>query len=402
MAVNLTVPDRVDPVAGIRLGVAQAGIRYRDRDDLVLIELAEGSRVACLLTQNRFRAAPVIVAERHLASRSPRLLVINAGNANAGTGRDGIRAAEASCTHVSSLTGCDTSEVLPFSTGVIGEQLPIDRVKNGLDRAAQKMSPDNWMRAARAIMTTDTMPKIRSRCWATPGGTVHLTGMCKGAGMIRPDMATMLAFIATDADIPQPVLEAVTRRQVDKSFNAITVDGDTSTNDACAVIATGQSGVVLDNATIDEFEQALGQIMSELAQAIVRDAEGATKFVTIQVQGADSVADAKAVALTVAHSPLVKTALTASDPNWGRILAAVGRAPISSLRTDRVNLTVNGLRILHNGEPHPDYSEEKGQAAFDLEEINIDIDLQWGDRQFTAWTSDLSTEYVRINAEYRS
>lgn len=220
--------------------------------------------------------------------------------------------------------------------------------------------------------------------------------------MIRPDMATMLAFIATDADIPQPVLEAVTRRQVDKSFNAITVDGDTSTNDACAVIATGQSGVVLDNATIDEFEQALGQIMSELAQAIVRDAEGATKFVTIQVQGADSVADAKAVALTVAHSPLVKTALTASDPNWGRILAAVGRAPISSLRTDRVNLTVNGLRILHNGEPHPDYSEEKGQAAFDLEEINIDIDLQSGDRQFTAWTSDLSTEYVRINAEYRS
>ncbi len=404
MAVGLGEPGELLPVAGIRLASTHAGIKADpERDDLVLIEAAEGSRLAAVFTRNRFCAAPVTLAREHLPQQGDgsRYLLINSGNANAGTGAAGLEAARETCRALADLAGVDVSAVLPFSTGVIGELLPAARIAASLPRLHGALDGAAWLAAARGIMTTDTLPKAASRRVTIDGRPVTLTGICKGSGMIRPDMATMLAFVATDAVIEPTVLQDCLRQAVDQSFNAITVDGDTSTNDACVLIATGRSGVVVDERS-EPFMEALLDLFRELAQAIVRDGEGATKFVEIRVEEAASREDARHVAYTIAHSPLVKTALFASDPNWGRILAAVGRAPLSRLDIDRVDLYLGAVRLIHRGEPDPDYREERGQAVMDGEEILIRVRLRAGEASARIWTTDLSYDYVRINAEYRS
>jgi len=344
----------------------------------------------------------VILAREHLAARpEPRALIINSGNANAGTGEAGLADARAVCGALAGALGVDQAEVLPFSTGVIGERLPVARITDALPGLAGNAVPDGWLDAARAIMTTDTLPKGASRRVALAGGPVTLTGIVKGSGMIRPDMATMLAFVATDVDIPAQQLQASLTRAVDGSFNRITVDGDTSTNDACVLLATGR-GSAVTGGDAERFQEALDDLCRELAQAVVRDGEGATKFVEVAVQGAASEADARAVAMTVAHSPLVKTALFASDANWGRILAAVGRAPVKHLEIDSTGITINDCAIVTNGEPDPGYEEARGAAAMAEAEIHIAIDLGLGATAYSVWTSDLSHDYVTINAEYRT
>ena len=325
-------------IPGIRLGVAQAGIKYEGRDDLTLIEIAEGSSTAAVFTLNAFRAAPVVVAERNSASQDARYFLINSGNANAGTGKPGMESCEASCAALGQLTGDPSDRVLPFSTGVIGELLPVAKIEMALSQAIADLSETNWTRAARAIMTTDTRPKLRTKTVEINGQSCRIVGMSKGSGMIQPNMATMLGFIATDAAIPSAMLDGMLRVAVNLSFNRITVDGDTSTNDAVTLTATGQSDFVISPTATDaaqSFQSALNSLAAELAQDIVRDGEGATKFVAIEVVGATSVAEADLVARTVAHSPLVKTALFASDPNWGRILAAIGRAGVENLDVSR-------------------------------------------------------------------
>ncbi len=404
MAVGLREPDMLLPVAGIRLASTHAGIKAdASRDDLVLIEIAEGSSLAAVFTRNRFCAAPVIVAREHLAATvdGPRYLLVNSGNANAGTGEPGLEAARRSCAVLAQLTATRAAAVLPFSTGVIGELLPVDRVNAALPGLLQSLDADAWLAAARGIMTTDTLPKAASRRIEIDGRPVTLTGICKGSGMIRPDMATMLAYVATDARIEAENLQSMLQAAVDRSFNAITVDGDTSTNDACVLMATGRSGIAVD-AGQDAFVEALHSLLLELAQAIVRDGEGATKFVEVRVEGAASRDDARSIAYTVAHSPLVKTALFASDPNWGRILAAVGRAPVADLDIAGVDLYLGDVRLIHRGEPDPEYREERGQAVMDRDEILIRVLLSAGEASASVWTSDLSYEYVKINAEYRS
>jgi len=397
----------IHPVGGIALACVAAGIRYRGRDDIVVISAAEGTRCAAVFTRNRFCAAPVLVAREHLAGDRIRALLINAGNANAGTGQQGLADSRESCAALAALLALPVDAVLPFSTGVIGQRLPVDRLVAALPDCVASLdtSSATWERAARAIMTTDTVPKLVSRQVKIGGRTASLTGMAKGAGMIRPDMATMLAFIATDAAVSGPVLDDCLRQAVARSFNRITVDGDTSTNDACVVLASGQAGntpLETGDPEIGVFQAALDEILQDLAIAIIRDAEGATKFVTIDVTGGEDEGDCLAVAYTVAESPLVKTALFASDPNWGRILAAIGRAPVSRLEIDRVDITVNGVRIVSAGEPDPGYSETAGQEALRPGDIHIEIGLGDGAAQTTVWTSDLSHDYVRINAEYRS
>ena len=404
MPVGLREPENLEAVDGVRLSALHAGIKADPRrDDLVLIEAAEGSALAAVFTRNRFCAAPVTVAREHLARTvdGRRFLLINSGNANAGTGQPGLSAARASCAALASLSGDEAASVLPFSTGVIGEPLPLERITAALPALLDGLSDEAWMDAARGIMTTDTLPKGASRQAEIDGRRVTLTGICKGSGMIRPDMATMLAFVATDAAVDPARLQHLLQQAVDASFNAITVDGDTSTNDACVLIATGRSGVGIDGTEAD-FVEALNELFLQLAQSIVRDGEGATKFVEVRVEGAASGEDARAVAYTVAHSPLVKTAVFASDPNWGRILAAVGRAPIERLDIDCVDLYLGDVRLIHQGEPDPDYREERGQAVMDREEILIRILLRSGDASARIWTSDLSYDYVKINAEYRS
>ena len=389
-------------VPGIRLGVAQAGIKYANRDDLTLIEISEGSATAAVFTQNAFRAAPVLVAERNNEAVSARYILINSGNANAGTGEPGMVACEQSCSALSELTHTSPGEVLPFSTGVIGEVLPVDALNEALPEAISDLGSNNWERAAQAIMTTDTVPKLRSKVVTISDGTAcQLVGMSKGSGMIQPNMATMLGFIATDAVISREMLDGMLRTAVNQSFNRITVDGDTSTNDAVTLTATGQSDFVIsptDREAALAFQAALTELATELAQDIIRDGEGATKFVEITVSNAGSEAEADQVARTVAHSPLVKTALFASDPNWGRILAAVGRAGVSDLNVDAVSLSLNGILIAENGARAASYTEEAGVAAMALEDLIISIDLGRGERSATLWTTDFSYDYVKINA----
>ncbi|MCG5513453.1 bifunctional glutamate N-acetyltransferase/amino-acid acetyltransferase ArgJ [Ectothiorhodospira shaposhnikovii] len=404
MAVNLSEPVSLAPVPGVRLSAVAAGIRYRGRDDLVLMELAAGSTCAAVFTRNAFCAAPVQVARQHLLQGGPRYLLINAGNANAGTGSQGLEAAYLSCGAVAGCTGVRAAQVLPFSTGVIGEPLPVDRISTALPEAVAALDEQGWMRAMRAIMTTDTVGKGASETVRLSGGEVTLTGIAKGSGMIHPNMATMLAFLATDALVDKAVLQAMLIRCGDASFNAITVDGDTSTNDACVLAATGASGVAVETEADQAlFEQALLRVCRQLAHAIVRDGEGATKFITVRVSGARDAEEARLVGFAVALSPLVKTALFASDPNWGRILAAVGRAGVKDLDVDRVTIHLDDVRIVADGGRAPEYEEAMGRRVMAGAEILIHIDL--GGRGVTeaeVYTCDFSYDYVRINAEYRS
>ncbi|MFO7642122.1 MAG: bifunctional glutamate N-acetyltransferase/amino-acid acetyltransferase ArgJ [Candidatus Competibacteraceae bacterium] len=392
-------------IAGIRLGVVRAGIKYPDRRDLVVIETAAGTRAAAVFTRNAFCAAPVTVARAHLAAARPRYLVINTGNANAGTGRQGLADAEASCQALAALTGRQPDEVLPFSTGVIGEPLPLDRLTAGLPVALADLRPDGWRDAAHSIMTTDTRPKWSSRPPTLAGKTVTVTGIAKGAGMIRPDMATMLAFIATDAVADEEWLRQILADAVADSFNAITVDGDTSTNDACVLLATGRSGVrvpALGDDDGERFAAAVREVCMDLAQAIIRDGEGATKFITVRVEGGRDAAECRRVADAIAHSPLVKTAFFASDPNWGRILAAVGRAGLSDFDLERVAIHLDEVCIVRAGGRAPDYTEIRGQAVMQRPEITVRVELGRGEAAARIWTTDLSYDYVRINAEYRT
>ena len=393
-------------IPGIRLGVAQAGIKYANRDDLTIIEIAEGSSTAAVFTQNAFRAAPVLVAERNNIEVDARYILINSGNANAGTGASGMAACEQSCEAVANATQTHSRLVLPFSTGVIGELLPVEKIEAAIPAAISDLSAANWERASKAIMTTDTVPKLRSKVVTLEDGRCcHLVGMSKGSGMIQPNMATMLGFIATDASISREMLDGMLRTAVNVSFNRITVDGDTSTNDAVTLTATGQSDLVItptDRAAALAFQTVLTELATELAQDIVRDGEGATKFVEITVSSASSEAEADQVARTVAHSPLVKTALFASDPNWGRILAAVGRAGVSELDVEAVSLSLNGVLIAEKGARAESYTEEAGVAAMAPEDLVITIDLGRGNKSATLWTTDFSYDYVKINAEYRT
>jgi glutamate N-acetyltransferase/amino-acid N-acetyltransferase len=405
MAVNLRAPEQILPVAGIRVSAVPAGIRYKDRSDLALIELVPGSRAAAMFTRNAFRAAPVTIAQRHLARRAPRYLIINAGNANAGTGEIGLEDALACCAAVARQAGCDIEEVLPFSTGVIGERLAADKIGNALPAAFTQLAPNGWLSAAAAMMTTDTVAKAVSREVSVDGEDAVITGIAKGSGMIRPEMATMLAFIATDAFISQALLEDFLREAVDQSFHRITIDGDTSTNDACILIATGKSRARIEAVSVERcpsFRAALLEVIIGLAQAIVRDGEGATKFITVHIRGATSSLEAKRTAFTVAQSPLVKTAFFASDPNWGRILAAVGRAGIEQFDIERVEIFIGETCVARRGAVSEGYTEAMGNRVMAQPEITVAIDLHRGDYSFHVWSTDLSYDYVRINADYRT
>ena len=393
-------------VAGVRLGVARAGIKQQGLDDVVVIALAPGTQTAALFTQNDFRAAPVIVAGKHLAlsEARPAYLVINTGNANAGTGGAGMTAALSCCESLAALTETSVESVLPFSTGVIGEPLPSDCIAAALPAAIDDLRQDNWQRASGAILTTDTKPKLHSLDVDLSGQSCRITGIAKGAGMVCPDMATMLSFVATDAAIDAGLLDELLRAAVDASLNRITVDGDTSTNDAVTLSATGQSGVKIEagSTQANQFAEALTTVMIHLAQDIVRDGEGATKFVEIRVTGGESIEACDQVGRTIAHSPLVKTALFASDPNWGRILAAIGRAGLSHLDTDAVSIHINGVLIAEHGARAASYTEAQGQAAMAAGDLIIDVALNRGDAEGVIWTTDLSYDYVKINAEYRT
>jgi glutamate N-acetyltransferase/amino-acid N-acetyltransferase len=403
MAVGLKTPGNLHPIEGIRLAATHSGIKQDNRvKDLALIEIEDGSSVAAVFTRNRFCAAPVTVARRHLVQfPGSRYLLINSGNANAGTGVDGMDAALQSCQAVAENAGVKPEAVLPFSTGVIAAPLPLGKIIAAIPALYDSLQTDNWLQAAEAIMTTDTQPKACSKQVVIDGRPVSITGISKGSGMIKPDMATMLSYVATDAMIEPEELRLLLAQVVACSFNSITVDGDTSTNDSCVLVATGSSSVRVSASSVD-FVVALTQVFEQLAQAIIRDAEGATKFVEIEVQQAPSVADAREVAYCIAHSPLVKTALYASDPNWGRILAAIGRAPVDSLDIDLVDIYLGDTCLLRQGLPDSEYTEAKGQAAMTGEEISIRVDLNQGGEAARVWTSDLSYDYVKINAEYRS
>lgn len=406
MASSSEVLSRPHGVAGIRLAAAASGARYQGRDDIALVEIPPDATVACVFTRNRFCAAPVTIAKRHLAKASPRYLVINAGNANAGTGDAGERAALAVCEAVAQATGVATDAVLPFSTGVIGAQMNVEAMLACIPRLTAALDGSAWDAAAAAILTTDTRVKVRSVRCEIDGHTVTVTGMAKGSGMIKPDMATMLAYVATDAAVAAPLLESLTREITQRTFNCVIVDGDTSTNDALAVIATGANGAPVieaaHSAAAAAFAEALESVCRGLAQDIVRDGEGATKFVRVLVQGGDSDGDCRAVGCTVAESPLVKTALFASDPNWGRILAAIGRAPVTRLDIDAVGIAVGDVTIVRDGQPAPGYDESAAAAVMAAADIDIHIVLGAGPGKAEIWTCDLSYDYVRINAEYRS
>lgn len=390
-------------VAGVRLGTTSAGVRKPGRRDLVVIELAPGNTSAGLFTRNAFCAAPVQIARNHLKRGAPRYWVINTGNANAGTGAAGLAAAHQVCTALAAAAGVAVDQVLPFSTGVIGEPLPVERIVAALPAALAALDGDGWPLAAEGILTTDTRAKGASRLVHLAGGTtLTVTGIAKGAGMIRPNMATMLAFVATDAHLPAPRLQGLLEAAAARSFNRITIDGDTSTNDALMLAATGAVDRELDEPAIAALGEAIAEVCTELAQAIVRDGEGATKFVTVRVEGGADSTECLQVAYAVAESPLVKTALFASDPNWGRILAAVGRAGIEGLDVARVNLWLDDVLIAERGARAEAYTEAAGQRVMDREEITIRIRLGRGASTETVWTTDLSHDYVRINAEYRS
>ena len=408
MPVNLSAPDpkSLHAVAGVTLGVAQAGIRKTGRKDLLVIRLEDGARVAGVFTRNRFCAAPVIVAREHLAHGAVRALVVNTGNANAGTGDPGLAAARATCEALGELISCPASSVLPFSTGVIMEPLPVDRIAAGLPLCLAQLRGDNWADAAEAIMTTDTMPKAASGRFQVGAREVTVTGIAKGAGMIRPNMATMLGFVATDAAVSEALLREAVAYAADRSFNCITVDGDTSTNDSFILAATGHVGMEeIDDAASAEylqFRDAVTEVSMRLAQAIVRDGEGATKFITVTVEGGRDEAECRQVAYSIAHSPLVKTAFFASDPNLGRILAAVGYAGIEDLDVGRVDLYLDDVLVAKDGGRYAGYQEADGQRVMKQSEITVRVKLARGAAAATVWTCDLSHDYVSINADYRS
>ena len=412
MAVGLEVLKNYHPVKGIRIGIAQAGIKYAGRNDLVIFELAEGSRVSGVFTLNAFCAAPVQVSKKHLTEADTRYLVINTGNANAGTGPQGMSDALATCEQLAQLTGVAANQILPFSTGVIGEPLPMVKLLAGLPTALTNLASDVWPVAAEGIMTTDTLPKGYSQqveiAQLGNEGTdlITISGISKGAGMIMPNMATMLAYLTTDAVIAKPLLDVMCKELADKSFNRVTIDGDTSTNDSCMLIATAQADMAEINSKDDVrysamFDALLNAFM-KLSHAIVRDGEGATKFVTMEVQQAATVQEALDVAYTVAHSPLVKTALFACDANWGRILAAVGRAGVQNMILEDIDIYLDDVCIVKSGGRAASYTEEAGAAIFAQPEITISIRLGRGDITERVWTTDLSHEYVSINADYRS
>ena len=403
MAVGDSPLPTLHPVAGVRLATVMAGVRKADEPDLVVMALDEGSHVAGVFTRNQFRAAPVRCAEAHLRDDAPRGLLINTGNANAGTGAAGDRAAAQNCARLAELLGCRPTQVIPFSTGVIGEPLPAERIDAALPAAVTALSEDGWAAAADGIRTTDTRAKGRSCRLELAAGSVTLTGIAKGSGMIRPDMATMLAYVATDADVDPALLRRLLRDAVAVSFNRISVDGDTSTNDACALIATGASGIQLSEAEdVRRFADALNTLCTALAREIVADGEGATRELAVRVTGAGSVAEAERVGFTVAESPLVKTALFAGDPNWGRILAAVGRAGVDGLDVDRVRIRIGDCPIVETGGVSPDYRESVAAERMAADQVTLIIDLDRGGHEATVWTCDFSYDYVRINAEYRS
>lgn len=421
MAVNLSPPNNILPVSGIQLSSAYAGVRSTEKDDVVLIEVPAESSIAATFTQNAFCAAPVVVAKAHLSeiesnsgAPTPSYLLINAGNANAGTGDKGIQAAKHLCTRVAEHAQVSPNAVLPFSTGVIGEYLPIEKIEAVLPSLFDRLDLDNWVTASEAITTTDTVAKAYSERVELPCGTpITITGMSKGAGMIQPDMATMLAYIATDANIDQPLLEGLIKECVAQSFNAITVDSDTSTNDACVLMASCQAEhECLTLSSADEknmqypaylaVKNALLNVFKTLAQAIVRDAEGATKFVSVCVEQGADIQECKDVAYTIAHSPLVKTALFASDPNWGRILACVGRAGLKELNVNDITILLDDVVIVSAGQRAESYTEAAGAQVMSQDEITITVRLARGEVSHTVWTCDFSYDYVRINAEYRT
>ena len=418
MPVNLSAPDPADlhPVAGLRIGTAMAGIRKANRRDLVVFLLDDGAAVAGVFTKNRFCAAPVQLCREHLsgvtAGRGIRALVVNTGNANAGTGADGLARARRTCDALAAHLGVAAQQVLPFSTGVIMETLPVDRIEAGLPAAlAHAAAPTpadgaRWAEAAQGIMTTDTLPKAASTQVQIGGRTVTVTGISKGAGMIKPDMATMLGYMATDAVITQSALEHLVTEAADASFNRITIDGDTSTNDSFVLMATQAAGhasiTSLDSEDGRILRQAVIEVAQRLAQAIVRDGEGATKFITVRVEGGHTKAECRQAAYAIAHSPLVKTAFFASDPNLGRILAAVGYAGIDDLDQGLIDLFLDEVHVVREGGRHPDYREEHGQRVMKQSEITVRVDLHRGPAHATVWTCDLSHDYVSINADYRS
>jgi glutamate N-acetyltransferase / amino-acid N-acetyltransferase len=407
MPVLLPIPlaDELLPIQGLRWGVVEAGVRKANRKDVSVCALDEGCRVDAVFTQNRFCAAPVRVSQQHLASGSAiRALVINTGNANAGTGQAGVAHAQSMARTAANALQLHAEQVLPFSTGVILEPLPIDRVNAGIQAACKDLQAHNWLNAATGIMTTDTQPKAISRQCVVNGRTLSVTGIAKGAGMIRPNMATMLGFVATDAAIAPELMAGLAKRLADQSFNRVTIDGDTSTNDSFVVIATGQAGndAVTDWADAQDLLDALLQVSQYLAHAIVRDGEGATKFITIRVGGGATTDECLRVAYAIGHSPLVKTAFFASDPNLGRILAAIGYAGIADLDVDGVNVYLDDVHVATNGGIHPQYTEASGAAVMGKSEITIGVDLGRGTCTETVWTCDLSHDYVSINADYRS
>ena len=405
MAVGLGPLSTLHPVPGFELGIASAGIKRPGRKDVVVMRCAEGSSVAGVFTLNAFCAAPVILAKKRVQG-SVRYLLTNTGNANAGTGEPGLANAMRTCAALAQLTGVDEGAVLPFSTGVIGEPLPVEKIEGALQAALDNLSENHWAEAATGIMTTDTLPKGASRQFVHDGVTVTVTGISKGAGMIRPNMATMLGYIATDAKVARSVLQDLVRDAANKSFNRITIDGDTSTNDCCMLIATGQAALPeITQASGDLFaklKEAVFGVSMEVAQAIVRDGEGATKFVTVQVNGGATHQECLDVGYAVAHSPLIKTALFASDPNWGRILAAVGYAGVAQLDVSLIDVFLGEVCIASKGCRASSYTEEQGAAVMAKEEITIRIELGRGGCSETIWTTDLSHEYVKINAEYRT
>ena len=413
MPVNLQapIPDELKPVAGVRLGTAMAGVRKANRRDVLVVSLAEGAQVSGVFTTNRFCAAPVQLCRQHLAVNGAgkagiRALLVNTGNANAGTGEDGLRRARSTCVALSGLLNLTPDQVLPFSTGVIMETLPNDRIEAALGAVLADLDDSHWAAAAEAIMTTDTLPKAASMQVQIGGKTVTVTGISKGAGMIRPNMATMLGFVATDAVLAPGLLDTLVREAADQSFNRISIDGDTSTNDSFILIATQQAGHApierLDSTEGAALRDAVIAVSTRLAQAIVRDGEGATKFITVQIDGGVTEAECRLAAYAIAHSPLVKTAFFASDPNLGRILAAVGYAGIADLDQTLIDLHLDDVHVVRQGGRHPDYREEDGQRVMKQSEITVRVNLNRGAASTTVWTCDLSIDYVKINADYRS
>ena len=406
MSVGLKHPQSLVKIKGIRLSVSSAKIYRKKRDDIALIEITDGSVTSAAFTQNRFCAAPVQISKNHLSKSKPRYCLINAGNANAGTGEDGLSNSKAICRELAKITNCNENEILPFSTGVIGEDLPVEKINKVLPQLVKNLSEDCWVNVAKSIMTTDTIPKAVSSQISIANSTVSITGIAKGSGMIKPDMATMLSFVATDANVTKDALDKIRDHALFKSFNRITVDGDTSTNDSFLLISTCTiDAPIIDKKDSKEFkilENEIIKVCRELAQAIVRDGEGATKFISIQVdEGIDS-SECLSVAYKVAESLLVKTAFTASDPNWGRIIAAIGNSNIRDLDIHKIDVYIDDICIVNNGERSKTYSEDKGKKVMRQNEIILRINLRRGTFSEEIWTTDLSYEYIKINAEYRS